>query len=142
MMLALGARLGTLGLTLGLLACGDDGFTPTEDTVAGTYIATTFLVTSTTPPTDLLALGMTLTLTLAPDGTCTGRLFLPEGGDNGVDLDEDLTGTWFLNAGTVTFEQSADTFVRDAVFTAEANALTTEDTFGDTGIRLVLTKEQ
>jgi hypothetical protein len=42
----------------------------------------------------------------------------------------------------VTFEQSADTFVRDAVFTAEANALTTEDTFGDTGIRLVLTKEQ
>jgi hypothetical protein len=133
-------RLGTLGLALGLLACGDDAFIPTEETVAGTYTATTFLVTNTTPPTDLLALGMTLTLTLSPDGTTTGRLFLPGGGDNGVDLDEDLAGTWTLSGRSVNFDQSADTFVREAVFAVEEHILTTEGTFGDTSIRLVLTK--
>ena len=139
-MLSLAARLGTLGFALGLLACGDDGFIPTEDAVAGTYTATTFIATNTTPPTDLLALGMTLSLTLAPDGTTTGRLFMPDGADNGVDLDEDLSGTWTLSGRSVTFDQAANTFIRDAVFTVEANTLTTEGTFGDTSIRLVLTK--
>ncbi len=140
-MLPKAARLATLVFALGLLACGDDdGFTPTEDSVAGTYTATTFIVTNTTPPTDLLALGMTLTLTLTSDGTTTGRLFMPGGGDNGVDLDEDLTGNWTLSGRSVTFDQSADTFVRDAIFRVGANTLTTEGTFGDTSLRLVLTK--
>jgi hypothetical protein len=101
-------------------------------------IGSTFTVTSTTPPTDLLALGMTLTLTLAPDGTSTGRLFLAGGGDNGADID--LTGTWTLSGRSVTFNQSANTFIRDAVFTAGPNTLTTAGTFGDTTLRLVLTK--
>jgi hypothetical protein len=133
-------RLATLALAVGLVACGTDSFTPTEASVAGTYTASTFTVTSTTPPTDLLALGMTLTLTLAPDGTTTGRLFLAGGGDNGADIDEDLTGTWTLSGHSVTFNQSANTFIRDAVFTAGPNTLTTAGTFGDTTLRLVLTK--
>ena len=55
-MLARSRPAGDLGFALGLLACGDDdGFTPTEDTVAGTYTAATFIITNTTPPTDLLA---------------------------------------------------------------------------------------
>ena len=117
-MLAKAARLGTLGFALGLLACGDDdGFTPTEDTVAGTYTATTFIVTNTTPPTDLLALGMTLTLTLTTDGTTTGRLFMPGGGDNGVDLDEDLTGTWTLSGNRRTYSANPY-FAHDSAYSA------------------------
>jgi hypothetical protein len=123
-----------------LLACGGESFTPSEETVAGSYSATTFTITSTTPPTDALALGLTLTLTLASDGTTTGRLLLPGGGDNGVDLDEDLTGTWTLNGRLVRFSQGADTFIRDAVFTAGPNTLSTQGTFGDTSLRLVLTR--
>jgi hypothetical protein len=40
----------------------------------------------------------------------------------------------------VRFSQSANTFIRDAAFTAGLNALTTQGTFGDTTLRLVLTK--
>jgi hypothetical protein len=139
-MLSVRPRLTTLALALGLVACGNDSVAPTANTVAGTYTATTFTITSTTPPTDALALGLTLTLTLALDGTTTGRLFLPGGGDNGVDLDEDLTGTGTLSGDTMRFTQSADTFIRDAVFTVGPNRLGTEGTFGDTSLRLVLTK--
>jgi hypothetical protein len=135
-MLSVRPRLTTLALALGLVACGNDSVAPTANTVAGTYTATTFTI----PPTDALALGLTLTLTLALDGTTTGRLFLPGGGDNGVDLDEDLTGTWTLSGDTMRFTQSADTFIRDAVFTVGPNRLGTEGTFGDTSLRLVLTK--
>jgi hypothetical protein len=139
-MLSVRPRLTSLALALGLLACGNDSVAPTVDTVAGTYTATTFTITSTSPPTDALALGLTLTLTLALDGTTTGRLFLPGGGDNGVDLDEDLTGTWALSGETVSFIQSANTFIRDAVFRVGPNELSTEGTFGDTSLRLVLSK--
>lgn len=38
------------------------------------------------------------------------------------------------------FNQTADTFIRDAAFTAGRNGLTGEDTFGDVTIRLVLVK--
>jgi len=138
-MLRLGLRPAMLALALGLLACGGDNLAPTMDTVAGTYTATTFTITSTTPPTDALAAGVTVTLTLAPNGTTSGRLFVP-GADDGGDIDEDLTGTWSLSGRSVTFNQSANTFIRDAVFTVGANRLTTEGTFGDTSLRLVLTK--
>jgi hypothetical protein len=139
-MLSLVTQRASLGLALGLLACGGESFIPTEGTVVGTYAATAFTVTSTAPPTDLLALGMTLTLTLAADGTTTGRLLMPGGADNGVDLDEDLTGTWTLSGQAVTFNQGANTFIRDALFTVGPTTPTTEGTFGDTTLRVVLTK--
>jgi hypothetical protein len=134
------AQLGAWGLALGLLACGDDSFTPTEATVAGSYAATTFTAATAGGPVDLLAEGMTVTITLRPDGMTTGRLYLAGGGDNGVDLDEDLTGSWTLDGKSVRFSQSANTFIRDAEFTAGLNTLTTQGTFGDTTLRLVLTK--
>ncbi len=133
-------RTVSLALGLGLAACGSDGFTPTTETVAGAYTATTFTITSTTPPTDALAEGLTLEITLDSDGTTTGRLFLPGGGDNGTDIDEDLAGTWTLDGVSVRFDQNADTFVRDAVFVAGEGTLTAEGTFGDTSVRVVLTR--
>jgi len=56
------------------------------------------------------------------------------------DLDEDLTGTWTLDGRLVRFSQGADTFIRDAVFTAGPNTLSSQGTFGDTSLRLVLTR--
>jgi hypothetical protein len=124
-----------------LLACGgSESFTPTEETVAGTYSAGAFTITTGVGTTDLLAIGATVDATLAPDGTTTGRLFVPGGDEDGGDLDEDLTGTWTLTGQTVTFNQTADTFIRDAEFAAGRNTLTGEGTVDGVSIFLQLVK--
>ena len=124
-----------------LLACGgSDSFTPTEETVAGTYQASTFTLTSFTGTIDLLLAGATVDATLAPDGTTSGRLFVPGGEEDGSDLDEDLTGTWTLSGQTVTFNQTADTFIGEAAFTAGRNTLTAEGTVTEGSIFLQLVK--
>ena len=131
-----------LALALGAVACGDDdSFSPTEETVAGSYTATTFTLSSVVGEINLLAGGATVTLDLASDGRTTGRLFVPDGGIGGSDLDEDLTGTWSLTDSTVTFDQSAATFIPEINFIASANRLTGEGSFSGGTLRLVLTKE-
>ncbi len=126
-----------------LLACGgSESFTPTEDTVAGTYHASAFTVTSGVGTTDLLAIGATVEATLAPGGTTSGRLFVPGADADGSDLDEDLTGTWTLAGQTVTFDQTADTFIRDAEFIAGRGTLTGEGTFDGVSIFLQLVKSE
>lgn len=135
-------QMSGLALALGALACGgDDPFTPTMETVAGSYTATTFTLSSVVGEINLLAGGATVTINLASNGTTTGRLLVPDGNDDGSDLDADLTGTWSLTDSTVTFEQSADTFIPDVDFVASANRLTGEGTFSGGTLRLVLTKE-
>ena len=137
------SRLALLTLTLSPVACGGDGgssFSPSVDNVAGSYTALSFTITSGAGTTDLLAIGSTVTVTLAPDGTTTGRLFVPGGGENGADLDVDLTGTWTLSGSTVTFNQGADSFLSGATFTATQNRLTSEGVFQGSTIRLVLGK--
>ncbi len=124
-----------------LLACGgSDSFTPTEETVAGTYEASEFTATTSIGTIDLLLAGATVDATLAPDGTTSGRLFVPGGEEDGSDLDEDLTGTWTLAGETVTFDQTADTFIRDAEFIAGRNTLTGEGTFSGVSGFLQLVK--
>lgn len=126
-----------------LLACGgSDSFTPTEETVAGTYEAGVFTVTSFSGTTDLLLAGATVDATLAPDGTTSGRLFVPGGDDDGSDLDEDLGGMWTLSGDTVTFNQTADTFIGEAEFIAGRNTLTAEGSFNGLAIFLQLVKAE
>jgi len=131
----------TLGMVLLLAACGDEGsFSPTVENVAGTYSASSFTLGTAAGTIDLLALGSSVSVTLAADGTTTGQLFVPDGAEGGGDLDADLTGTWTLEGSTVTFNQTADTFIRDAQFTASRDELTGEGTFDGQAVRLVLTK--
>jgi hypothetical protein len=131
-----------LSLGVVLAACGDDdSFSPTEETVAGSYTATTFTLSSVVGEINLLAGGATITLDLAGDGTTTGRLFVPDAGVGGSDLEEDLAGTWSLTDSTVTFDQSAATFIPEIDFIASENRLTGEGSFSGGTLRLVLTKE-
>jgi hypothetical protein len=124
-----------------LLACGEsDSFTPTEETVAGTYEASVFTVTSFNGTTDLLLAGATVDATLLPDGTTSGRLFVPGGEGDGGDLDEDLTGTWTLTGQTVRFNQTGETFIDETEFIAGRNTLTTEGTFNGLSTFLQLVK--
>jgi hypothetical protein len=129
----------TLALALG--GCGgEDTFSPTAATVAGSYTASALTLTSSVGTTDLLALGSTVAITLAADGTTSGRLFVPGGEDDGSDLDVDLAGTWTLSGSTVTFNQTGESFIRDAEFTAGPNRLNGEGEFSGAIIRLVLGK--
>jgi hypothetical protein len=129
----------TLALALG--GCGgEDTFSPTAETVAGSYTASALTLTSSVGTTDLLALGSTVAITLAADGTTAGRLFVPGGDDDGSDLDVDLAGTWTLSGSTVTFNQTGESFIRDAEFTAGPNRLNGEGEFSGAIIRLVLGK--
>lgn len=124
-------------------ACGSDGamFAPTLVTVAGSYEATTLTGTESGITTDFLALGASLSLVLNLDGTTSGRLLAPGLGENGEDVDEDLTGTWALSGSSVTFTQAAsDTFIPELTFTAELNRLSAERSFGSGTLRVVLTK--
>ena len=61
---------------------------------------------------------------------------MPGGDEDGGDLDEDLTGTWTLTGQTVTFNQTAETFIKEAEFIAGRNTLTAEST--DDGLRIFL----
>lgn len=128
-------------ILLATVVCGcEDSFEATIDNVSGSYAAVTFTSTQQGATTDHLAEGASFSITLAPDGTTTGRLFVPGGGEGGADLDADMAGTWTLTGNTVEFAQTADTFVTDVAFIAESNRLRAEASFNDVTIRVVLTK--
>ena len=135
--------LGAWSLAAVVLAgCGgddDNGFSPSVATVSGTYNASQFTATTSGQPVNLLALGATVHVVLNPDGTTTGHLFVPDVVGQG-EVEADLTGTWTLSGSTVTFSQSADTFIRDVEFTAAQNSLEADGTFEGTTLHLALAK--
>lgn len=133
---------GALGLVILASACGDDnGTSPTPESVAGSYFASTFLATQSGITADLLSLGGSIDINLASDDAVTGHLFVPNGAEGGGDLDLDLNGTWELNGTTVTFDMpSVNTFIRDVPFTVGTNTLSADSTFNQTRIQAVLTK--
>ncbi len=120
-----------------LLSCGD-GNAPTVPEVAGSYEATHFRIIEDGQTTDLLEEGASLSLTLAEDGSVSGRLFIPGGGENGSDLDASMEGVWLLSGDQVTFDQVADTFMNDMTFAVEDNRLSGERDFDDVSVSLVL----
>jgi hypothetical protein len=143
-MRAVRAWLGVWSLAaVALAGCGgnDNPFSPTVANVAGTYNATLFTATdSTGAKLNLLSLGATVHVVLNPDGTTTGHIFVPDVGQEDGPLDADLTGTWTLSGSTVTFSQTADTFIRDVEFTAAQNSLESEGTFNGVTLNLALAK--
>ena len=130
------------GLAVLAAGCGDDnGFTPTPESVAGPYYASTFLATQNGITADILALGGSIDINLGSDGLVTGHLVVPNGNGGGDDLDVDLEGTWGLNGTVVTFDmRNVDTFVRDVPFTVGTNTLSADRTSNATRIQVVLTR--
>jgi hypothetical protein len=135
-----GFSLGVLPalFTLALAACDDDPTAPAD--LTGAYEATSFTATSGGTTTDVLAAGGSFTITLTPQGTTTGRLFIPASVTGEGDLDSNLAGTWMQSGSTVQFSHAADTFVRDMPFTIQGSTLVGDRTFGDNRIRVTLTR--
>lgn len=63
---------------------------------------------------------------------------MPGALDGGGDFDADLAGSLTLNGDTVTFDQAADTFLRDMPFEYRDGRLVGDATFGDDRIRVTL----
>ena len=136
-------RISTLAVTGALLlgaACShdDDGPTaPTTATIAGTYQATRFVVTSPLGSEDVLQQGGSVTATLVADGTLTGHVTVPS-----QSVDEDFTGKWKLQNGQVAIEDvPSDTFVEDISFKVVGKTLVGDETFNGVRVELTLTKQ-
>jgi hypothetical protein len=126
-----------------LVACGSDSTAPTT-TVAGSYVATQFVTTGTSGQTNQILAGSTLTLNLNASGTVTGHLHLAATNGNPA-FDADMAGTWLQTGNTVTFSQTADTFVRNMTFNVVANGsswlLVGNQVFSGTGIQITLSQQ-
>ena len=126
------------GLTLpGLVACDDDPTGPDRAEIAGSYEATTLIGHASDGDVDALAEGGYLDIVLRADGTTTGTFFVPEGDEDGSDLNADLTGTWAVDGDQVTFDHDADTFIRDVAFTYDDGRLISNSVYAD----VVLTRQ-
>src|SRR5690242_10923230 len=106
-------RLSVFAFTGALLlgaACSNDDDAPTAPTtasIAGTYKATRFVVTSPLGSQDVLQQGGSVTAKLVADGTLTGHVTVPS-----ESVDEDFAGRWKLQGGQVEIEDvPSDVFV-------------------------------
>lgn len=127
-------------LVVSIVACSDS-FSPTVENVAGDYTLDRLVtVTDTGGTKDWVAAGATFTISLATNGTTTGHLFLPQASDDGFDINADMTGTWTITGGSINFDQTADTFVKDWPLTAGKDRLTIDRTDAEGRVIVVLRK--
>jgi len=133
------AVIPALWASIALAGC--DSTSPNEE-VAGSYAATTFLYIPTgQQPQDVLAAGGSLAIGLTGDGTTTGTLFVPATITGTGDLIESMAGTFTRTGATLTFDQEADTFVRDVTWTVSRNTLTGTYSDADASIEVTLSIE-
>ncbi|MGE0439241.1 MAG: hypothetical protein AB7L66_13845 [Gemmatimonadales bacterium] len=104
------------------------GCTTGPGDVAGRYHAEVFrLKAGTAAPIDLIAGGATIDLTLSADGTTAGTMAAPAiAGAEGTPFSENLTGSFLVRDGTVSFTLEADVFIRDLAWTIDGNRLRAE----------------
>jgi hypothetical protein len=114
-------RIGTTARLAGLavLLAGCSGGTDLVDGTTfevGTYTATLFRITPDGGTiTDVLAAGGSLHITFDRTGATSGTLIIPAG-ITGAAVNASMAGTATITGLTVTFSQSADTFVRQATW--------------------------
>jgi hypothetical protein len=136
-----------------LVACEDSGgspLTPEEPQIAlsgtwaaspgdgGEFGAITFQADTADISRDMIAEGASIVLGLHPNGTTSGRFFIPVNVDGVPDFDADLTGTWTIEDGVVHLDHDADTFLRDMPFQLDGNRLVGDEQFGGVRVRLEL----
>ncbi len=127
-----------LSIPLLIAGCEDDVLGPDMQSVAGTYTATEFTITTGSGAEDLLTMGGSIVVTLAADGTTSGSVFVPSVGGAG-ELDASLDGTWQLAGRTITFSHAADTFLRDMTFRyTDQGTITGDEVFANALIEVVL----
>lgn len=101
-------------------ACGEHDITSSllVNGPVGAYSSIILYSTSVSDPSIKQPNSGSFTINLAADGTTTGHLHLDAFNGNPA-VDADMAGTWTRNGNTITFDQAADTFVRNTDFTIE-----------------------
>ncbi len=122
-----------LGATL---ACSESTSPSNHPSPVGVYSASQFTTTANGVTVDQLAEGVTLTITLAADGTTSGTLTVPAAGS--VPLD--LTGTWTRDSGVVTFHHATQSFLDVLPFQLIGDQLEAEGIVGPGVIRVTLSR--
>lgn len=124
-----------------LAACGEDGAIA-PDAIVGVYTATTFRVTPTdAAEIDVLEEGGSLVITVGGGDVTTGSLVLPATVTGTAALQASMAGNAVRNGSGVTFNQTADTFVRDLNWTYANNAISvTNQSVGGATYTIVLTR--
>lgn len=108
-----------------LAGCGGEDTTGPGGLELGTYTATTFSVTpSGEAPINVLGEGGSLVITLLPGGTTTGTLTVPGTITGGAPFVASMAGTVTVTNLTVTFDQAADSFVRDLTWSRQGQIIT------------------
>ena len=120
-------------------ACADDPIVPPAG-APGDYRATKLALSTSGPPVNLLAVGASLSLTLADDHTTSGRLQLPAAATGGEPVDVSLSGSWRQSNDTVFFSGPADTFIRNVPFLLRGATLVADNTESGTRVQVTLTK--
>lgn len=134
----LGAALACALVSLAADCMADDHLVePSIGEVSGEWQATYILASGT----NYVDLGWSIDLTLRNDGTTSGRFFAPGAGEDGEDVDEDLTGTWQLAEYEVTLDHEADTFLRDVTFEWTSPGTLVADGTGADPFRVVLARD-
>ena len=115
------------------------------DPLVGTWLATTFRVV---PPgraqQDVLAAGGTLGVNVANSAAfiTAGTVILPPAVTGGATYNASLAGTAVKTGNTVQIATTADTFVRDLIFTLNENRLEAlNEVVGGTTYDIVLTRQ-
>ena len=129
-----------LPLSLSLAVGCSDPLTP--ESLAGTYVATSFTISGDVTE-DVLAAGGSLTITFNAGGTTSGSLFVPAGSfdSGGMDFTADMAGTFILANEAITLTQAADSFVRDLTWTVEGNRMNGTGSFSGVTIIVVLSRQ-
>jgi hypothetical protein len=138
--MTLARRMAPVLAAFAIVTCGGDDLTTPAAAVVGTYRATTFTATQSGITANLLNLGATLSLTLADGGSATGHLVAPRLGENGSDIDADLSGTWRLEGQTVRLTLPQARFLSEMIFRIGENRLVGDESFGDTRLQITLTR--
>ncbi|HUG28550.1 MAG TPA: hypothetical protein VMK53_09650 [Gemmatimonadales bacterium] len=121
---SLRSALVTAGVSALLAGCGGEDTTGPGGLELGTYTATTFSVTPAgEAPINVLGGGGSLVITLHANGTTSGTLSVPASAAGGTAFVESMEGTVTVTSLTVTFQQTADTFVRDLTWSRQGQII-------------------
>lgn len=116
--------LAAAGASALMAGCGGEATFGPGGLQLGTYTATTFSVTpSGQAPINVLGAGGSLVITLEAGGTTTGTLTVPGTITGGAQLVASMAGTVTVTNLTVSFDQAADTFVRDLTWSRQGQVI-------------------
>ena len=128
--------------TLALAMSCENSVSIDADVLAGSYVATSFIVTQTgQAPVDVLAKGGSLTINIAADSSTTGTLVLPAGVPGAQPGTADMTGKIIRRSdGAYQFNQIAETFVKSLVWQQFTDALVSTSLLVNTQFQITLRK--